>query len=356
MKRCAILTVLLMLVLLIGCSRPDTGGEAAQSGSIKETVRHEEQAGPEEENELVLSFVGDMMFDRSVAAYIEQKGEDYIFEGYRKYFEGSDIVFGNLETVLSTRGEPLEGKQYTFRSSPKLLPYLKKYNFTMLGIANNHVLDYGREAFIDTLKLLEEYGISYAGGGLNKEEASRGVVVEKKGLKIGFIAFSRVTPSVDWYAGTKRPGILGGYKVHEPEVLEAVKSLADRTDILVVCLHWGKEGMLQVGEQESELAHLLIDSGADVIMGHHPHVVKKVEMYKGKPIFYSLGNFFFTSSRSELSNKVLLATIRYGMDGELKCIEAVPGIIQMGRPVPMEGQQKQDFIDYLNSMNIGIRF
>lgn len=355
MKRPAILTVVLMLVLFAGCSEAEVGRGDTQSSGIRETVRQEEQVKLEKEDELVLSFVGDMMFDKSVAAYIKAKGEDYIFDGYRRHFESSDMVFGNLETVLSTKGEPVKDKQYTFRSSPKLLPYLKKYNFTMLGIANNHTLDYGRDAFTDTLKQLDENGISYAGGGLNKEEASGGVVVERKGLKIGFIAFSRVTPSVDWYAGRYRSGILGGYKVHEAEVLEAVKSLEARSDILVVSLHWGKEGMLQMGEQESELAHLLIDSGADVIMGHHPHVVQKVELYNGKPIFYSLGNFFFTTSHSEISNKVLLATIRYGSDGKLKKIEAVPGVILQGRPVPMEGAQKQDFIDYLNSMNTGIK-
>ena len=360
MKKHAALLALILILMFFGCSAADSGPENAQETQVDEiqSINIEEpKAGEQQEGqeELVLSFVGDMMFDKSVAGFIKSKGEDYVFEGYKKHFMESDIVFGNLETAMSNKGEPMKDKQYTFRSSPKLASYMKKYNFSVVGIANNHILDYGPLAFTDTLKLLKENGISYAGGGYSKQEASQGVITEKKGTKIGFIAFTRVSPSVDWYAGAKKPGIIGAYKAHEAEVLEAVKRLEGECDILIVSLHWGKEGSVAVRKQEAELAHLLIDTGADVIMGHHPHVVQGMEMYKGKPIFYSLGNFFFTTSRAEICNKTMLVTVRYGNKGELKSIDAVPGKIGYGRPVPMEEAQKREFIDYLNKMNVDIK-
>lgn len=357
MKKLTALFAMVLIILFFGCtgadSQPDntqSSQENSQSSSVQETVQQKE-----EQEELVLSFVGDMMFDKSVAGFIKSKGADYVFEGYEKHFKSSDIVFGNLETSLSSRGQPIKDKEYTFRSSPKLAPYLEKYNFTALSIANNHILDFGPSAFIDTMKLLKENGISYGGGGHNKQEAYNGVVIEKKGLKIGFIAFTRVTPSVDWYAGAKKPGIIGAYKVHETEVLEAVKNLDEKCDLLVVSLHWGKEGSIAVRKEETEFAHKLVDSGADVIEGHHPHVVQAIEMYKDRPIFYSLGNFFFTTSHSEICNKTIMTTVRYDNKGELKSVEAVPGMIKWGRPVPMEGAEKQQFIDYLNRMNINLK-
>lgn len=358
MKRTVILLAAALVFIFSGCTSAGGRLDNTQSNIAEETVRQDEAKDTEKDegkDELVFSFVGDMMFDRSVAAYIKAKGEDYVFQGYEKQLRDSDIVFGNLETPFSSRGQPVPDKQYTFRSSPKLAPYLKKYNFTALSIANNHVLDYGHEAFLDTLKILEENGISYGGGGRSKTEALDGIVVEKKGLKIGFIAFTGVTPSVDWYAGGKKPGIIGAYKVHEPEVLDAVKNLRQKCDLLVVSLHWGKEGSTAVRKEETEFAHKLVDTGADLIFGHHPHVVKGIELYKGKPIFYSLGNFIFTASKSEICNKTIMAVVRYDSTGTLKSVKAVPGIIKWGRPVPMEEEQSREFMDYLNGMNINIK-
>ncbi len=363
MKKLTALITIVLILLFFGCSRaesqPDNTQDSQENAqnsqeNVQSSNTQDSEQQKDEQEELVLSFVGDMMFDRTVADFIKSKGEDYVFEGYEKHFKSSDIVFGNLETALSSGGQPIKDKEYTFRSSPKLAPYLKKYNFTALSIANNHVLDFGPSAFLDTMKLLKENGISYGGGGHNKQEAYNGVVIEKKGLNIGFIAFARVIPSVDWYAGAKKPGIIGAYKVHEAEVLEAVKSLDEKCDLLVVSLHWGKEESIAVRKEEAEFAHKLVDSGVDVILGHHPHVVQAIEMYKDRPIFYSLGNFFFTTSYSEICNKTIMATVRYDNKGKLKSVEAVPGMVKSGRPVPMDEVQKKEFIKYLNKMNINL--
>lgn len=361
MKKLSGIVVILITILIIGCSGSD--GVKDKVGARQEDTPEsmvQQTAGPdekvqEEEQELVLSFAGDIMFDKSVAGFIKSKGEDYVFQGYEKHLKGSDVVFGNLETALSNGGQPMPDKEHTFRSNPKLAAFMKKYNLTAMSIANNHSLDYGRSAFVDSMKYLKENGIGYGGGGHNKKEAIDGFIFEKKGLDIGFIAFTSVVPDVDWYAGEKRPGIIGAYKVHEAEVLSAVSSLDSRCDILVVSVHWGKEGTTRVRKQEAELAHKLVDAGADVVMGHHPHVVQGFEMYKDKLILYSLGNFIFTTSHYEISNRTVLATARFDRSGRIKAVKAVPGIIKYGRPFPMDEVQGRAYLDELNKLNINIK-
>lgn len=334
----------------------DYGPEEMQPTEKNEVVNIPITEEPVEIPEkITISLVGDMMFDGSVGWVANSKGEDYLFEGYTEYFKESDIVFGNLETAISHRGKPMEDKEYTFRSSPRIAAALKRHNFTAVSIANNHVLDYGYEAFDDTLKNLRDNGILYAGGGENKEEAQKGVFIEKNGIKVGFIAFSRVVPVVDWYAGSKKPGIIGAYKVHEAEVLELLEQLKTQCDVLVVSVHWGKEHVLEAREQEIEAARKMIDAGADIIMGHHPHVVQGIEMYNGKPIFYSLGNFIFSTSRSNISNKTIMAKVVVNSKREVESVQVVPGIITGGRPLPMDEKQETEFKEHLDRYNINLK-
>lgn len=358
MRKPAAVFAAALLLLLTACTvRSEYSPPVLQPGEgsdIKETpaltVPAEEPAKAAEG--ITIALTGDMMFDGYVGGVLKSKGGDYLFEGYKEYLGESDMVFGNLETCISHRGKPMEDKQYTFRSSSLAAAALKKHNFTAVSVANNHVLDYGYEAFEDTLKALEDNGILYAGGGRNKQEARRGAFIEKNGIKVGFIAFSRIVPVVDWYAGDKKPGIIGAYKVHEPEVLKLIAELKSKCDILVVSVHWGKEGTLEARVEETETARKMVDAGADIIMGHHPHVVQGIEMYKGKPIFYSLGNFIFTGSRSELGNKTVLAEVRINGEKKVEAVRVIPGMIKSGRPLPMDEKQGRDFMEHLNRYNI----
>ncbi len=356
MRKFSVIVAVVILILVIGCSGSESNSDNGSTTQEEPQLSTAQPTAGQGEQELVLSFAGDMMFDKSVAGFIKSKGADYVFQGYEKYLKSSDVVFGNLETALSNSGQPILDKEHTFRSNPQLADFMKKYNFTAMSLANNHSLDYGRSAFIDSMRYLKDKGISYGGGGHNKKEAIEGVVFERKGLDIGFIAFTGVVPSVDWYATEKRPGIIGAYKVHEAEVLSAVANLDSRCDVLVVSVHWGKEGSTAVRKQETELAHKLVDAGADVVMGHHPHVVQSFELYKDKLIMYSLGNFIFTTSYAEISNRTILATARFDKSGSIKTVEAVPGIIKYGRPFPMDETQRRAYLDNLNKMNINIKF
>lgn len=305
---------------------------------------------------ITIALAGDMLFDRHVAKQIERHGGSFVFDGYAAYLKDSDIVLGNLETPLSDRGTAMEDKEYTFRSRPEIAGLLKQHHITAVSIANNHILDYGMPAFTDTMKHLKEAGVYYSGGGHNREEAEAGVVIERNGIKTGFIAFSGVVPSTDWYAGRNKPGIIGAYKVHEAAVVRCIERLKEKCDLVVVSVHWGKEGSLEIREQEREMAHKMADAGADIVMGHHPHVVQGVELYNGKLIFYSLGNFIFTQSHSELSNRMMAVRVRYGGDKKLAGVEIVPGVIRGSRPEIMNEEEKRQFLSELNQQSINIKF
>lgn len=311
-----------------------------------------EAVSPEEKNEITISMVGDMIFYWNVEASMKKYGDGYVFEGYGPMMKKSDIVLGNLETSISRRGKPAEDKQYTFRGRPEVLKALKDNNFSAVSIANNHVLDFGMDAFLDTLSHLKKHELSYAGGGRNREEADKGTIIERNGIKVGFLAFTKVVPVVEWYARKNKPGIVGAYKVHEQEFVRTIKEMKTNCDVLVVSVHWGKEASTEIRDEERYIGRSMIDAGADIIMGHHPHVVQGIEIYKDKPIFYSLGNFIFTKSKLDISNKTIMATVTADDKGNISNIEIIPGNIVNGKPTPMEGIERDEFIKYFNGLNV----
>lgn len=240
---------------------------------------------------VTLLFVGDMMADRGVRAMVEKKlGGDYdkLFENIPEVAE-ADIAFGNLEGPIADPSiGTRRGSRFSFRMNPLFVEALAGAGFDVVSFANNHVGDYGDGAFRETMRLLEEAGIRYAGAGKNSTEAQTPVIIEKEGVKIGFLAFSDVGPQ--WMEATEtRAGQLI-YRKSEAEAL--VQEVEKEVDILFVSIHWGTEYSPASATQRA-IAQGLIDAGADGIIGHHPHVMQRYEWYKEKPIFYSLGNFIF---------------------------------------------------------------
>lgn len=305
-----------------------------------------------EENDretITLSLVGDIFMDGSVRALIDRNGIDYPWEMVKEYFQNDDITIGNLETSITTRGEKWEDKLYNFRSDPKNLEAMKEAGLDVVSLANNHSLDYGHVGFLDTLEYLDKYEIKRVGGGRNRQEALEGIVLEKKGVKIGVLGFSRVVPHVDWYATSKRPGIVGAYDVHVNQVIDRVAEMKEDVDILVLSIHWGEEGSNIPRQKEIDLARKLIDNGVDIIVGHHPHVLQGIEIYKERPIFYSLGNFIF-SSRSELTRDTMIAQVIL-KDKEIDKIHIIPCTIENGRPIPVGEENIQDKLTYINNIS-----
>lgn len=241
-----------------------------------------------------LAAVGDIMLGGKAAPLLEREGYGYPFATTRDILTGADLAIGNLETALTDGDDKLVDKQYRFRNPPhKVAPALAEAGFDIVSLANNHTLDYGYAGLRDTLAALERYGIRHHGAGGSRAEARRPVVFELAGgRRAGFLAYSNTFPREFW-AGETRPGTAFGHQAH---VRADVAALAERgVEVIVVSFHWGRERQTELRDYQPLLARTAIDAGADLVIGHHPHILQGVERYKDGVILYSLGNFAFGS-------------------------------------------------------------
>ena len=300
---------------------------------------------------LTISMVGDILLDGSVKRFIGKNGVDYPWKEVQEYLRASDLAIGNLETSITDRNIKWEGKKYNFKAPSRVLKGLKDSGIEVVTIANNHVLDYGHDGLIDTMKNLDKYDIKYAGAGKNKKEAVKGVILEKKGVKVGILSFSRVIPDMKWYAKDNRAGIVSAYDPYVNEMLECIKEMKKEADIVILSIHWGVERSTSPRKEEIAVAKKAIDSGADIVMGHHPHVLQGIEIYKGKPIFYSLGNFVFGSWDKINSKTVIGQVVIKGK--KVSDVKIIPCKIVNCRPVPLQNKEKANLIEYMRNLSNG---
>lgn len=273
-------------------------------------------SGPKDKSkEVVIRFAGDIILDRGVKYSVNKNfGGDFtkLFTNLSSYKE-ADIFFANLEGPVSTKGKDLRNL-YSFRMDPKVLPMLSNVGLDIVSFANNHVGDWGREAFNDTLFELKKNNILFTGAGLNKAESESPTIIQKKGIKIGFLGFSDVGPQ--WLESTETES--GINLMDTKQYTEIIKKASTQVDVLIVSIHWGTE-YSKKNERQKEFAHLAIDNGAKVVAGHHPHVVQSVEVYKGGLIAYSLGNFIFDQGFSKETMEGL--TLEVTLDTDEKYIK-----------------------------------
>lgn len=250
---------------------------------------------PASAKDTTIVFTGDMYFSDYVLAAYNQSGiQGVLSESMLKELTGADLTMANNEFPYSTRGTPAPDKQFTFRIDPSYVSILKEAGVDIVTLANNHVLDYGVDALSDTFQTLDNANIAYAGAGDSLERASRLMTENINGHTFGFLAASRVFPTVSWNVENAQPGVFSAY---DPEkLISAVTDASQTCDFLCVYVHWGIERNTTPEEYQISMAHALIDAGADAVIGAHPHVLQGVELYKEKPIFYSLGNFIFYQS------------------------------------------------------------
>lgn len=235
--------------------------------------------------------VGDIMLDGTARPVFAQYGYDHAFVEVKRFFTGAQIVLGNLEGPLTTRGTA-EPKTYAFRSPPdKVSRALKAAGFTVVSLANNHTLDYGVEGLTDTMAALDAVGIAHKGAGHNLVEARRAVFQNAAGRRVALLAYSLTLPE-EFFAGTNRPGTAFGHEAHVRADIAAARRHAD---IVLVSFHWGQEGKTALRDYQVQIGRAAIDAGAAAVLGHHPHILQAVERYKHGVILYSLGNFTFGS-------------------------------------------------------------
>lgn len=230
----------------------------------------------------------------------------------------SDLFYVNHEYTISDRGTPLAGKYYTFRAKPERMSILKEMGTDIVSLANNHVYDYGEEALLDTVDLLENAGIPYVGGGRNIDEAKRPIYFIINGIKIGFVGASngeriRYTPQ----ATEESAGILRAYDTTEYN--QVIREASMECDYLIAYIHWGTEDSNYLNSDQQRWGREFLASGADIVIGGHPHVLQGIEYVDGKPIIYSLGDFWFNHETKYTG--VLKLNIQY--DG-LKEMSFVP--------------------------------
>lgn len=239
-----------------------------------------------------IAFVGDVMLadgpGREIAA-----GRDP-FEHVAERLRQADLRVGNLECVIARGGRALN-KPWTFRAHPRVLPVLKRH-LDVVSVANNHVGDFGREAFAEMLGHLDASGIPRVGGGRNLAEAHRPLLIEKNGLRIALLAYNEFFPR-SFEAHADQPGSAWSEDERVAEDIRRARS-EHRADLVIPFMHWGTEDDLVANDRQRQLARLMIDAGADAVVGTHPHVVQDAEVYRGKPIVYSLGNFVFDGFES----------------------------------------------------------
>lgn len=242
---------------------------------------------------LSLVFAGDTTLDDAPGALIERGGDPLAKVAH--LFQGADIRLVNLECVVSTIGSPGD-KVFTFRAHPRVLPVLRRH-VDAVTLANNHSGDYGREAFADMLGLLERHGIAQTGGGRNLAEAHQPLLIERQGLRLALLSYNEFMPR-SFEAGHDAPGIAWS---EDEQVVEdiALARTRHRADLVLVFMHWGWENEPTANARQRQLARLIIDAGADAVIGGHPHVTQDVEIHRGKPVIYSVGNFVMKETDNE---------------------------------------------------------
>ena len=238
-----------------------------------------------EEGTVSIAFAGDVMLDGGPGHVITNGGDP--FAGVAAILRDADLTVANLECAIVKSGHAVD-KPYTFRGPKSALPLLKKY-FSAVSLANNHSGDWGKQGFATELELLREAKLPYFGGGADGRAARQPVVLTTGGKRVAFLGYNDFPPRA-FAAGPATPGIAW---LIEEDVVHDIKATRKQADIVLVFLHWGEELEEKPTEQQREMAHRLLDAGADAIIGGHPHVTQTIEWYKDRPIVYSLGNFVF---------------------------------------------------------------
>jgi len=301
---------------------------------------------PLKDEEASLIAVGDISYSRGVERAVkEQKDINYPFLKVGDYFKSADLVFGNLETPI-TKGREIARLEMIFRSNPGTEEALKKAGFSILSLANNHTPNFGQKGLKDTFNYLEKAGIKYVGAGKNEKEANQPVYLEAKGIKFAFLAYnsSDVVPAS--YEASET--FSGTAFMRKEKMIKAVKEAKQKADFVIVSMHAGNEYVNKPNNSQINFAHEAVDAGADLIIGHHPHVVQTMEKYRGKYIFYSLGNFVFDQMWSQETKEGLIVKVYFTKNGISK-ISFLPVIIEnFAQPRPTNNDEAENILSRLN--------
>jgi poly-gamma-glutamate synthesis protein (capsule biosynthesis protein) len=256
-----------------------------------------------------LMAVGDLSF--SGIDHIILKNPEYPWAGTKEILQTATTLMGNQEIPLSNRGAMYTKKTWLLRADPRTVQSLNLAGFDIVTLANNHILDYGPIAMQDTLDALDSAKIAHVGAGANLDEARRAVfITTPNGIKLAFLSYSLVYPEIFWASKT-RPGTPYGDPAYFVPDIQKAKTMAD---YVIVSFHWSDELHFYPSDYQKIYGRKCIDAGASVVIGHHPHVLQGLEVYKKGLIAYSLGNFVFGSRSTRVKDSMILS-IEYDKNG-----------------------------------------
>jgi poly-gamma-glutamate capsule biosynthesis protein CapA/YwtB (metallophosphatase superfamily) len=276
--------------------RPGRVRLTVQSGGLRRSV------GVLLVRSLTLQAVGDITFGEQVSPAIADYGAAYPWQHIARTLRDADITIGNLETSVSTRGVAAV-KEYTFRGAPRAVPPLATLaGFDVLTLANNHAVDYGRDALLDTIRTVHGAGIATVGAGADDTAAHRPAIVEAGGLKVGFLGYSDINPAGFVAAG----GTPGTAAADSARIAADVHALLRRVDVAVCFFHWGVEMRPEPDGRQQQFAAACLNAGAAVVLGAHPHVLGRVSRPTAHGLVaWTLGNFMFPSSGATARTAIL---------------------------------------------------
>ncbi len=291
-------------------------------------IKHQQVVNPQDPT-VTLMFGGDVTLSDS---YTDVAGNNpkWPFAKIDEYRQ-ADLAMVNLEGPLTQATTPLADKQFKFKSEPEpTAKALKEGGIDIVTLANNHIMDYQEPGLTETLQALNQAGIQHVGAGHNVTEARRPDIIEVKGQRIAYLGYYGFDFQT---AGDSTPG--ANY-ADEARISADIKAIRDQVDWVVVNYHWGQELADRPADWQVDLAHFTIDQGADLVVGHHPHVLQGAEIYKGRPIAYSLGNFIFGGkNRSDYDTAVLKVALK---DKQMK-VEFLPVEVRQFQPQVVSGEQ-----------------
>ena len=324
---------------------------------IDNSIESEDPIVDKHSYDFTLCFAGDVNFDENyfpIQYYkdCENGIKDCISADLIQTMQDADIMCLNNEFTYSTGGAPLENKAYTFRADPSRVEILKELGVDLVGLANNHVYDYGKQALLDTFDTLDNAGIPYVGAGHNLEEAMKPVYMTVDGKTIAFVAASRAEKNKMTPQATEtEPGIL---RCYDTELfLQEIQKAKENADFVIAYVHWGTEYSYELEDVQLTTGKEYLDAGADAVIGAHPHCLQGMEYYNGKPIIYSLGNFWF----NEKTLDTMLLQLHFSGDDDSQQLElkVIPAIQSECRTTGVLDPQEQERIfQFLEDISVNI--
>jgi poly-gamma-glutamate capsule biosynthesis protein CapA/YwtB (metallophosphatase superfamily) len=297
---------------------------------------------------LTVAAVGDMHFDRRVKELIGREGGLAPLRYVADRLAAADVAVGNLESPLSNGGSPWPGKDVHFRGDPRGIEGLEASGFTFLSLANNHILDYGTEALMDTVSALDLAGIGYAGAGIDRSAAWKPAVATYGDTTVAFLSFSHILPA-GFIATDSKAGLAPG-RTDMAAVTEAIRAAKTEHDYVLVSFHWGVEYVDDANGDQVRDGRAAVDAGADMVLSHHPHVIQGVEFYNGGLIAYSLGDFVF-DHYSRKTGEAFILEAELGPHG-VENVRAVPVYLySIGQPKVVTGPEATDILERLKRIS-----